>query len=255
MIPILNTYDPISLKEMKSVRLMNRTDTKYLTTLPCLLRLLEEARAEYRVQEIDGLCAMPYYTRYYDTEEARMYLEHLHGHLTRQKIRIRMYEHSGAAFLEIKDKNNRGRTNKERVPCDGMIAANHSEFIAAYSGYRLDMLSPRMENRFTRITLVNRRLTERLTIDTGLRFRNLRTDRVCTLDSLAVIELKRDGRILSAASELLRRLHIHPSGFSKYCMGMALTDEALACNRFKPRLRMIRKMCTVRVGEESFDNI
>lgn len=256
MIPILYTYDPISLKEMKSVRLMNRTDTKYLTSVRNLLRWLEQARTEYRVQEIDGACEMPYYTRYYDTEECRMYLDHLHGRLARQKIRIRVYENSGTAFLEIKDKNNRGRTNKERVPCVELDAAAHSDFIAEHSRYRAEALSPRLENRFTRITLVNRRMTERLTVDTDLRFHNLRTDSVCRLDSLAVIELKRDGRTYSPAAEMLRRLRIRPAGFSKYCMGMALTDEALARNRFKPRLRSIRKMSPVRIGEEPFsDNI
>ena len=43
----------------------------------------------------------------------------------------------------------------------------------------------------------------------------------------------------------LRELRIQPSGFSKYCMGMALTDGELKKNCFKPRLRMISKMCRV----------
>lgn len=256
MFPLLDTYDPISLQEMKAVRLMNRIDTKFVTTLPLLLRLLEEAQSEYLVQEADGLRAMPYYTRYYDTPECRMYLEHLHGRLKREKIRIRRYESSGAAFLEVKAKDNRGRTNKERVPCEGLGEAARAAFVAAHSHYRLEALSPRVENRFTRITLVNRRLTERLTVDVELRFRNLLSGRLCALDRLAVIELKRDGRTRSPAAELLRRLHIHPAGFSKYCMGMALTDETLARNRFKPRLRAIGRMSPVRYGAEPlFDHL
>lgn len=255
MFEALNLYDPISLEEMKAVRLMNRTDTKYVTTVPSLLRLIEAARTEYRVQVIGGVCEMPYYTRYYDTEECRMYMEHLHGRLTRQKIRIRMYENSGTAFLEVKSKNNRGRTDKRRVPCDDLDPARHAEFIAGHTPYRCDALACRVENRFTRITLVNRRMTERLTVDTGLRFHNFRTGVVCTLDDLVVVELKRDGRVASPAAELLARLHIHPAGFSKYCMGMALTDETLKCNRFKPRLRMIGKLCRPEIGGESLFQI
>ena len=38
---IINTYAPITLDEMKSVRLMNRVDTKFVTTMPRLLELLE----------------------------------------------------------------------------------------------------------------------------------------------------------------------------------------------------------------------
>lgn len=248
----LNAYDPISLEEMKSVRLMNRTDTKYVTTVPHLLRLLEEARAEYRVQVTDGMCEMPYYTRYYDTEECRMYLEHIRGRLCRQKVRIRMYESSGTAFLEVKNKNNKGRTDKERIRCDDLDASGHSDFIGRHTPYCGGMLSHRIENRFTRITLVNRQMTERLTIDTSLRFHNFRTDAVCSLEDLAVIELKRDGRTRSPAAEMLGRLHIHPAGFSKYCIGMALTDETLKQNRFKPRLRMIRRMCRANIGDAFF---
>lgn len=251
MIPILHSYDPISLKEMKSVRLMNRTDTKYVATVPAVLRFLESARAEYRVQEIDGICEMPYYTLYFDTPECRMYLDHLHGRLKRQKIRIRMYENSGTAFLEVKDKNNKGRTNKSRVACDDLSLTGHSDFIDSGSLYRSDSLLRSLENRFTRITLVNRRMTERMTIDLNLRFHNCRTDEARALEELAVIELKRDGRTCSPATELLRRLRIHPSGFSKYCIGMALTDEMLQRNRFKPRLRMIRKMCREQVIDRS----
>lgn len=48
---ILQEFAPISLEEMSRVRLMNRTDTKYVTTVPRLVRLLEMAAGEYRVQQ------------------------------------------------------------------------------------------------------------------------------------------------------------------------------------------------------------
>lgn len=241
----LQSYTPVSLEQMKAVRLMNRIDTKYVTTLPKLVRLLEMARGQYWVQEIDGQRNMPYYTLYYDTERCDMYLEHLRGRKTRQKIRIRAYEHSGASFLEVKNKNNKGRTAKKRVECAVGEKDNHTDFIASHLRYAPENLRDRIENRFTRITLVNRNMTERLTIDTNLRFHNFTTDTVCSLDGLVIIELKRDGLTYSPILELLRELRIQPSGFSKYCMGMALTDGELKKNCFKPRLRMISKMCRV----------
>ena len=85
----LQSYIPVSLEQMKAVRLMNRIDTKYVTTLPKLVQLLEMARDQYWVQEIDGKRNMPYYTLYYDTEQYDMYQEHQRGKKTRQKIRIR----------------------------------------------------------------------------------------------------------------------------------------------------------------------
>lgn len=101
---------------------------------------------------------------------------------------------------------------------------------------------PQIENRFYRLTLVNRNRTERLTIDTKLRFHNLVSGADCDLTGLVIIELKRDGRVASPIATMLRELRIKQSGFSKYCMGMALTNPALPINRFKPRLRMINRM-------------
>ena len=46
----LGKFDTITLDEMKDIRLMNRIDTKYVTTIPVLSRLLEMAKEEYRIQ-------------------------------------------------------------------------------------------------------------------------------------------------------------------------------------------------------------
>lgn len=242
---ILNTYDSISLEEMKKVRLMNRIDTKYVTTVPFLKSLLKEAREFYYVQVIEGQNVMPYYTLYYDTPHADMYMEHLRGRKRRQKIRIRRYEASGISFLEVKNKNNKGRTKKVRMALDGNKDNDISSFIGLYGNYPLCDLVETIENRFSRITLVNRNMTERLTIDIHLRFHNLSNQRTCLLDDLAIIELKRDGKTHSPVLDILRRLHIYEAKFSKYCMGMVLTNEQLKCNRFKPRIRMTRRMCNI----------
>ena len=241
---ILQEFSPISLAEMSEVRLMNRIDTKYVTTLPCLARLLEMAGEEYLVQETDGLRDMPYNTCYFDTTDCDMFAQHQRGRKARQKIRLRMYETSGIAFLEIKNKNNRGRTDKKRTPwmSSGEDLLPYADFIRTHSHYTAEDISPKVRNRFHRITLVNRLMTERLTIDTGLCFHNLSTDCRCSLNGLVIIELKRDGNTHSPAGDMLRRLHIHPAGFSKYCIGMALTDKSLRQNRIRPRLRMISRL-------------
>lgn len=239
---ILKGFRPIQLEGMSRVRLMNRTDTKYVTTVPQLVRLLEMAGGEYRVQETDGLRDMPYYTCYFDTPDRDMYVQHERGRKARQKIRVRVYEHSGAAFLEIKDKDNRGRTDKRRTPACGEGVMRHADFIRAHSHYLPESLLPQLRNRFHRITLVNRLLTERLTIDTDLSFHNVPTGCRRSLEGLVIIELKRDGHTRSPAAEMLRGLHIHPAGFSKYCVGMALTDSRLRQNRLKPRLRMLGRL-------------
>ena len=54
---------------------------------------------------------------------------------------------------------------------------------------------------------------------------------------LVIVELKRDGLVFSPVLEMLRQLRIHPHGFSKYCMGAAMTNDSLPVNRFKKKLR------------------
>ena len=86
---IIRTYDPISLDEMSGIKLMNRTDTKFVTTVDRLRLLLTLARNDYRAQEIDGKRIAAYYTAYYDTPDTNMYIVHQNGHVGRQKLRIR----------------------------------------------------------------------------------------------------------------------------------------------------------------------
>ena len=51
---LLRAMPPITLEQMSEIRLMKRTDQKYLTNLPTLLRLLEMTRESYYSQEIEG---------------------------------------------------------------------------------------------------------------------------------------------------------------------------------------------------------
>lgn len=249
----LNGFDRITLEEMGKVKLMNRIDTKYVTTLDRLLQLLVRAREEYMVQTIDGQCNLPYYTLYFDTADYRMFADHHRGKKTRKKIRLRRYESTDVSYLEVKSKNNKGRTKKKRVQCELTEVEAHGDFIARQSPFHLDALKQCIENRFNRITLVNRHMTERITIDTLLRFNNItRQSRLCLTD-IAIIELKRDGNAPSPIMPMLTALRIRSSGFSKYCMGMALTDQTLRQNRFKERLRTIERTMTVERGEGAWN--
>ena len=51
---LLLGFDPISLDEMSGIKLMNRTDTKFITTLARLEELLVKAQEQYWIQDIDG---------------------------------------------------------------------------------------------------------------------------------------------------------------------------------------------------------
>lgn len=240
----LHNYQSISLdKVKKGVKLMNRLDTKYVMTERQLAELLRRAADDYYVQQIGEEVVMPYRTVYFDTPDFEMYNLHHNGKLTRKKVRIRSYLDSGVDYLEVKRKNNKGRTDKQRVRYDENLSAERRhDFLMSMAGYDDALLSPKIENSFSRITLVNRKMTERITIDTSLRFSNPDTGLDCDLEGLVIIELKRDGKAHSPVAEMLREMRVFPSGFSKYCIGMALTSPALSTNHFKPRLRRIKKL-------------
>lgn len=241
---IIENFDPITLAEMKSVKLMNRTDTKFVTTLPLLEQLLEMAQGDYYAQVIDGERNMLYDTTYFDTHNFSMYQEHQTGHTNRQKIRFRTYVRSHLQFMEIKTKNNHGRTKKKRIEVGDMDLhdAIKRQFIGENLHFNVDDLIPHMHNYFRRITLVNHAKTERLTIDTALEFNNIQTNTHREMGNLVIIELKRDGLVYSPVLEMLRQLRIHPHGFSKYCMGAAMTNDRLQVNRFKTKLRDIERL-------------
>lgn len=242
---ILTTFAPISLDEMSGVKLMNRTDTKFVTNTAKLHQLLMLAQQDYYVQEISGERNLEYDTTYFDTMSFDMYNQHQWGHTNRQKIRFRTYCISGLQFMEVKTKNNHGRTKKKRIEVGDMDLKDEAKrlFLGRHLRYGVDTLQPALNNHFSRITLVNKAKTERLTIDSGLRFRNLLNNEEKDMGNLVVIELKRDGLQPSPVLEMLRQLRIQPHGFSKYCMGSALTGrDHLSVNRFKRKLIEVNKL-------------
>ena len=254
---LISDFSPISLTEMESVKLMNRIDTKYAVSIGMLPSILNAAKEDYYVQDIDGKRIATYDTLYYDTDTLDMYIRHHDRQLVRQKIRVRQYVDSKLTFLEIKRKNNKGRTKKKRIAVPGFdIHADTlgqskrelwsvEDFIAAKSHYTWSDISPHLRTRFERITLVNKGKTERLTIDMNLVWDNVVTREKKSFDNLVIIELKRDGNVSSPMNKIMQDLRIHPFKISKYCIGTALTTPEIKKNRFKDKIRKIEKLCQI----------
>jgi len=242
---------PITLAEMKSVRLMNRIDTKYMVPNSLLPRLLEFAATDFRIQQVNGFTISKYTTQYYDTMNLEMYTCHQNGKLPRQKVRLRTYVDSNLNFLEIKRKSNKGRTDKVRVELTdtvdlcGKLGAELHDFLTKNSPYDECRLFPHVNTSFDRITLVNNNLSERITIDTNLRFLNCRNGKLVEMPELVIIELKQDGRVHSNIKDFLFECRIRPKGISKYCLGTVMTDPLAKNNRFRVKIRYINKLtCT-----------
>jgi hypothetical protein len=246
-LPLWEQMEPIDLEQMRAVKLMNRVDTKYVASEDQIMEFLGRvAECGYKVQVIDGVRAARYDTRYFDTEDRAMYIAHHNQQLTRQKIRTRHYEDGSACFLEVKNKNNRGRTKKVRIeiPQSGLMSLDSVEaatFLSAQSRYEISTLSPALSTRFVRITVVNPNLTERITIDLDLEYCDLRNARSAKIEGVSIVEIKQDGNIPSMAKEILLGLRVKPMRISKYCLGTALTVEGIKRNRMLQKMRNIEK--------------
>lgn len=244
---LIARMQPITLEQMADIKLMNRLDTKFVTTRDKLVQLLNLVADKYYVQETGGLRACPYRTTYLDTEDHAFYLMHHNGHASRVKVRVRTYLSSDdLTFLEVKNKNNHGRTKKQRLRVDSLETSGDMEearlLVRNRAGRELKTLHPVVRNNFDRITLVNHAKTERLTIDFNVCFHNLERGTDRDTGELVIIELKRDGNVYSPIRNILRDLHIQPTGFSKCCIGMALTDETLKRNNFKTKLHLLERL-------------
>ena len=233
---------------MKEIRLMDRLDFKYVAPVSLLPVLLEKIAPLFLVQVNNDTRIAPYGTQYFDTPKLDFFVMHHNGKMNRQKIRIRSYLDSDLAYLEVKNKNNKGRTRKTRVKIDtprvhSIADLNgEQEFLDKHSLFNPNSLKPVLENSFQRITLVNNRKTERITIDFHISFLNYATKDEKAIEDVMVLELKQDGQQYSDFRAALEQLNIRQSSFSKYCMGMVMTDPTVKYNRFKGKIIRLNKL-------------
>ena len=248
VVDILKEMDSISLDSMREVQLMDRLDSKFVADSSLLPQLLRKMISYFRVQDIDGVRIAAYSTQYLDTPEISMYEMHHNRKLNRQKVRIRSYLDSNLSFLEVKNKSNVGRTAKLRVPTplthiDRVEDLNEGIiFLSENADIDTEKLLPSLANDFKRITFVNNELTERITIDTDLRFTNHLTGKEIALDGVMIIELKQEGNVGSYFRDILTKMRIKKTKISKYCIGTVLTNPDCKYNRFKNKSRFINKL-------------
>lgn len=248
---LVGAFEPIDLDRMDSIRLMNRIDTKYVTTSFVLDAILRKSLAcGYMMFVSEGVRVQAYDSIYFDTPDLRMFMDHRNSRLVRQKVRTRIYSDSDLCFLEVKSKNNHSRTKKKRISIppekftDFRGDNKCSDFLTRITDYHAENLSPSVETSFSRITLVDKDLSERITIDSDICFRNMRNGSTSGLDEAVIIELKRDGRKRSTMQDVLLSLRVKPMRISKYCMGVVLTDPQCRPGRFLEKIRACEKLCS-----------
>ena len=239
----LLNFDKTTLAEMNSVSLMKRVDTKFILKESQLLEVLSKLYDDYKILEIGQERLMKYSTLYFDSQNKKCFKDHHNGKLNRYKIRMRKYLVSDICFLEIKKKNNLGITNKIRRQIKDFetnLTSESKDFITKSNINNL-LLEPSLYNNFSRMTLVNKNESERITIDVDLSF-SFGTDEK-KFDKLVVVEIKQEGKRLNTTiNRALKSMSILPTNFSKYCIGISNIIDDIKSNRFKEINLKINKL-------------
>ena len=240
---IVANFLPISLDEMDDVKLMSRTDTKFAFNVVKLPILLQKMIKHYRVLEIEGKRIHHYKSLYFDTEDRKFYLDHHNGRVNRNKIRFREYVGSKLTFLEIKLKNNKGKTIKKRMKVDAIskeLSEKQQNYINKIIGQPMKVNAKQWIN-FSRITFVHKTQKERLTMDVNLTFENANDNG--DMKHIVIAEVKQER--MSRSSDFMRiakEMHILPIRISKYCLTTLALNPLLKKNRFKEKVLFINKL-------------
>ncbi len=221
---------------------MDRVETKYLMSPTRFRTLLVSLVGGYAVLAIEGRYPNRYRTLYFDTPDWDFYRAHQTGRADRYKVRSRAYLDSGHSFLEVKHKTNKKKTVKTRIGTETLLTRltpSAHRFVHQMVPTVSDPLRPVLWNEFSRITLVNKSVPERVTFDLGLRYPA--GARFASLDRLVIAEVKQQARVdrHSTVIAQMRALGIRRTPFSKYCVGIVMQYPGMKHNRLKPVLRHV----------------
>jgi hypothetical protein len=242
----LRALTPVALEELtERASLQTRVDRKYLLPVADAAALLRELRPVARVLQIDALRSFGYESVYFDTPDLACYRLAAHKRPTRYKVRTRTYLDSGQCWLEVKTRDRRGRTVKQRLAYDvrhrAVLTADGAQFVresligTVATGREPADLRPTLVTRYRRSTLLVPADDSRLTVDTDL---VCLTDehRALHLRARAVVETKTAGHASDVDRLLWRRGH-RPVQVSKYGTGLAALHPDLPGATWRPVLR------------------
>ena len=247
----LARLDGVGLDDLRLTPTSSRFESKFVAHAGALDALLGACgETAYRVLRIDGAPVQRYHTAYYDTADLAFYHAHHGGRAARAKVRVRRYEATGDQFVEVKRRQNSGRTLKFRAPCAGgagdPVAASRD--LPAEARLLVERTEPRavLYMVFDRITLVSQAGDERVTVD--LRMAVGTDDRRVALDGPIFVEAKQYRPRIPLFHRVMPAPRLREQPASKYCLAVGLLYPAYKHNSFKP---LLRRLDALRASEGS----
>ena len=247
----LARYRTIDLEQMNTIKLMKRYDRKFTFHKDKLTKVFDDLCERYQVLEIDHDRIFKYENLYYDTADRLFYRQHHNRRVNRYKLRRRKYVDTDQCFFEIKFKTNKDKTIKTRMLLknENMNDALSQESKAfARRAVLIDEndfvenINPSLWISFNRVTLADLVHRERITFDMNLTYTDKRFNSR-KISNLIIAELKSEKVSMSSPfPQYLKDIQIFPSGFSKYCMGIAMMEDDIKYNRFKKKLLKLQNL-------------
>lgn len=240
-------FTPISLDALNGkAEMLERIDNKYIMSADQLMPALDALKDIFDVLDIAGQRVFSYATRYFDDAELRGYYDHHQRRRKRVKARVRQYVDAGFSYLEVKVNEQRSMTAKRRMKVGAPLRSLDDQcmdfvrtcYRDCYGDEFRKELQPVILIEYQRVTLVAKQGGERLTIDTGMKFRGTQASRAAD-PSIFIIETK-SARGNGIADKVFRAQHATVTKrVSKFCIGMAVTGQVVRYNGFLPAMRKL----------------
>ena len=251
---LLGSFEPVSLEQTnEQASLLERYDTKYVIRPEQLPAVLFHWTNTHRVLEINNKRIFRYHSVYYDTPGLRLYHAHHAGAGNRVKFRIREYVDSQLSYCEIKKRDNRGFTEKQRtrIKDSDLVSSIMHQTGSEYTRHtRNEALQETLQVDYDRVTLVAKQGGERITIDLNLRF--CANDRRAEFPERVIIEIKRPRGVIAAEQRYFRTIGIRSGSISKYCLGILSLYPTAKHHHFRLPLRILAKQLSHHAPATSF---
>ncbi len=233
---ILQQLETFSLQELENADLLERKDFKYVFNRKHLNDILQNIAPHYKILRIQDFYYTDYLTHYYDTKEFKFYTQHHNGEANRYKIRTRNYVQSNISFFEIKFKNNKNWTSKERYRIES-LDQNLDKHISAVTA---EPLYKCLVVKYARITLLSKDHSEKITLDCDLSYQSNGVTK--SFSDICIAEVKSKTAHPYFFRKYLKELGYRSMGLSKYCFGIANCYKHLKQNNFKQTISKILKL-------------
>ena len=249
--PVSGTVDalePISLADLDAIAALQvRNDRKYVVNDTIVDLMLCELAGGLQILQIEVHRTVFKRSVYFDTPDFDLHRAAATGRRRRFKVRTRVYEDSGQAMLEVKTKDGRGRTVKERLDYDidnsshltpegrrfVQMALASSDVPVTNELLNAAGLHPVLTTAYRRSTIVHETSGTRATIDSAL-VCTATDGRSTSLDAVIV-----ESKSLTAAGPIDRWMWAHghrPVKISKCSTGLAALYPELPSNKWRRTL-------------------